>query len=212
MHAMAIPDPAACENSSHLVREKARERLLQSSRFQPLHHHRRRKGHQRSILCDRHARAARGQVRVINADAGVKAAERNLESAQAMLEEAEAKAVKTDADLVRCKALVAKENISRQQYDQAVAEAKANQAAVASASAAAVASGGGPPSKILRLHRFSRFCGYGRLKAGPCIHAHGLPPAGFASGAAVPTTTRSTRRFALRPSGVALSATGRYCP
>jgi len=79
------------------------------------------------------------RVGVINADAGVMAAERNLESAQAVLEEAEANAAKTDADLVRYKALVAKENISRQQYDQAVAEAKANRAAVASARAAALA-------------------------------------------------------------------------
>jgi membrane fusion protein (multidrug efflux system) len=76
---------------------------------------------------------------VINADAGVKGAERNLESAQAVLEEAEANAVKSDADLIRYKALVAKENISRQQYDQAVAESKANRAAVASAKAAALA-------------------------------------------------------------------------
>jgi membrane fusion protein (multidrug efflux system) len=79
------------------------------------------------------------RVGVINADAGVKGAERNLESAQAVLEEAEANAVKSDADLIRYKALVAKENISRQQYDQAVAESKANRAAVASAKAAMLA-------------------------------------------------------------------------
>jgi multidrug resistance efflux pump len=79
------------------------------------------------------------KVGVINADAGIKAAERNLESAQAALEEAEANAAKSDADLVRYKALVAKEDISRQQYDQAVAAAKANRAAVASAKAGALA-------------------------------------------------------------------------
>jgi membrane fusion protein (multidrug efflux system) len=79
------------------------------------------------------------RVGVINADAGTKAAERNLESAQAALEEAEANAAKTDADLIRYKALVAKEDISRQQYDQAVASAKANRAAVASAKAGALA-------------------------------------------------------------------------
>jgi membrane fusion protein (multidrug efflux system) len=79
------------------------------------------------------------RVGVINADAGIKAAERNLESAQAALEEAEANAAKSDADLVRYKALVAKEDISRQQYDQAVAAAKANRAAVASAKAGALA-------------------------------------------------------------------------
>jgi len=79
------------------------------------------------------------RVGVINADAGIKAAERNLESAQATLEEVEANAAKSDADLVRYKALVAKEDISRQQYDQAVAAAKANRAAVASAKAGALA-------------------------------------------------------------------------
>ena len=79
------------------------------------------------------------RVGVINSDAGIKAAERNLESAQAAMEEAEANAAKTDADLVRYKALVAKEDISRQQYDQAVAAAKANRAAVASAKAGALA-------------------------------------------------------------------------
>jgi membrane fusion protein (multidrug efflux system) len=79
------------------------------------------------------------RVGVINADAGIKAAERNLESDQATLEEAEANAAKSDADLVRYKTLVAKEDISRQQYDQAVAAAKANRAAVASAKAGAQA-------------------------------------------------------------------------
>jgi len=79
------------------------------------------------------------RVGVINADAGIKATERNLEAAQAALEEAEANATKTDADLVRYKVLVAKEDISRQQYDQAIAAAKANRAAVASAKAGAQA-------------------------------------------------------------------------
>lgn len=76
------------------------------------------------------------QAAIQNAEAGVKAAEQNLESAKAALSQAEANADKTDADLVRYSQLVAKEDISRQQYDQSVAAAKANRAAVLSAAAA----------------------------------------------------------------------------
>jgi membrane fusion protein (multidrug efflux system) len=67
------------------------------------------------------------------AEAGLKAAEQNLESTEAVLEQAEANSTKTDADLVRYEALVAKEEISRQQYVGAVAAAAVNRAAVASA-------------------------------------------------------------------------------
>jgi membrane fusion protein (multidrug efflux system) len=66
-------------------------------------------------------------------EAGLKAAEQNLESAEAVLEQAEANSTKSDADLVRYEALVAKQEISRQQYDGAVAAATANRAAVTSA-------------------------------------------------------------------------------
>src|SRR6267154_692456 len=69
---------------------------------------------------------------VANAEAGFKAAEQNLESAQAVVEQAEANAARSDADLVRYEQLVAKEDISHQQYDQAVAAAKANRSGVAS--------------------------------------------------------------------------------
>jgi membrane fusion protein (multidrug efflux system) len=71
-----------------------------------------------------------------NAEAGVKAAERNLESAKAVQLQAEVNAEKTDSDLVRASQLVAKEDISRQQYEHALAAAKANRAAVTSATAA----------------------------------------------------------------------------
>jgi membrane fusion protein (multidrug efflux system) len=71
-----------------------------------------------------------------NAEAGVQAAEQNLESAKALLLQDEANAEGTDTDLVRYAQLVAKENISRQQYDHALAAAKANRAAVVSATAA----------------------------------------------------------------------------
>src|ERR1700730_8802097 len=76
------------------------------------------------------------QTAVVNAEAGLRAAEHNHESAKALLAQAEANAAKSDADLERAKQLVAKEDISRQQFDQAVASATANRAAVASADAA----------------------------------------------------------------------------
>jgi membrane fusion protein (multidrug efflux system) len=76
------------------------------------------------------------QAAIHNAEAGVEAAEQNLESAKAVLLQAQANAEKTDADLVRYAQLVAKEDISRQQYDQASAAAKANRAGVVSAIAA----------------------------------------------------------------------------
>jgi membrane fusion protein, multidrug efflux system len=72
---------------------------------------------------------------VANAEAALKAAEQNYESAKAKLVEAQANAAKSDADLERAKQLVVKEDISRQQYDYAVAAAAANQAAVTSAQA-----------------------------------------------------------------------------
>jgi membrane fusion protein, multidrug efflux system len=76
------------------------------------------------------------QTAVVNAEAGLRAAEHNHESTEALLTQAEANAAKSDADLERAKQLVAKEVISRQQFDQAVASATANRAGVASADAA----------------------------------------------------------------------------
>jgi membrane fusion protein (multidrug efflux system) len=79
------------------------------------------------------------QAAVVNAEAGVAGAEQNLESAKAVAEQAEANAAKSDADLVRYRQLVAKEDISRQLYDQANAAAIANRAAVVSAKAEVLA-------------------------------------------------------------------------
>jgi membrane fusion protein (multidrug efflux system) len=76
------------------------------------------------------------ETEVVNAEAGVRGAEHSYESAKASLAEDEANAAKSGADLERAKQLVAKEDISRQQFDQAVASATANQAGVASADAA----------------------------------------------------------------------------
>ena len=75
------------------------------------------------------------QTAIDNAEAGVEAAEQNLESSKAILSQDEANAEKTDADLVRYAQLVGKEDISRQQYGQAFAAAKANRAAVVAATA-----------------------------------------------------------------------------
>jgi membrane fusion protein (multidrug efflux system) len=72
---------------------------------------------------------------VVNAESAVKAAEQTYESAKAALVQAEANAAKSDADLHRYSQLVAKEEISRQQYDYAVESATANRAGVTSAQA-----------------------------------------------------------------------------
>ncbi len=79
------------------------------------------------------------QADVENARAGVMAAQRQVEAAQAQLAQAQATAAKNSADLERYKQLVAKEEVSRQQYDQAVAAAQVGAAGVASARAALAA-------------------------------------------------------------------------
>jgi membrane fusion protein (multidrug efflux system) len=70
---------------------------------------------------------------VTNGEAGVSAAERNLDAARAIEQQAEANAVKTDSDLIRYQQLVAEQVISQQQFDQISASAKANRAAVVAA-------------------------------------------------------------------------------
>jgi len=67
------------------------------------------------------------------ADAGVKGAERDIESAKARLNESQANYAKVSADLKRMDLLIAKDEVSRQQYDAAVA---ANNAAKANVDAA----------------------------------------------------------------------------
>jgi membrane fusion protein (multidrug efflux system) len=67
------------------------------------------------------------------ADAGVKGAERDIESAKARLNESQANYAKVSADLKRMEMLIAKDEVSRQQYDAAVA---ANNAAKANVDAA----------------------------------------------------------------------------
>ncbi|HTW58250.1 MAG TPA: HlyD family secretion protein [Terriglobales bacterium] len=72
---------------------------------------------------------------VNNARAGIQAAKQQFEAAKAQLQEAEANNVKAQNDLGRYKQLVDKQEISEQQYDQAVASAKASTATVAAARA-----------------------------------------------------------------------------
>ncbi len=78
------------------------------------------------------------------AESGVQVAERQLNAstarvatARARLKEAEANSQKAGADLARLKQLVDKDEISRQQYDQAVAAAQSSQATVEAARAQA---------------------------------------------------------------------------
>jgi len=74
---------------------------------------------------------------VASARAGIAAARQQFDAAKAQRDEAEANNVKAQNDLVRYKQLVDKQEISQQQYDQAVAAARADAAAVASAHAMA---------------------------------------------------------------------------
>ena len=67
---------------------------------------------------------------VLSAQAGINAARQQFEAAKANLQQAEANNVKAQNDLVRYKQLVEKQEISQQQYDQAVAAAKAGSATV----------------------------------------------------------------------------------
>ena len=83
------------------------------------------------------------QANVDNAQAGVSAAERQLEGAKAQTAQAEANNAKAQSDLTRYKQLVEKQEISQQQYDQAVAAARAGAASVEAARAAAEAAGQG---------------------------------------------------------------------
>ena len=71
------------------------------------------------------------QGSVENAEAGVAMSHRQLDAANALLAEAEANNAKSQNDLARYKQLVDKQEISQQQYDQAVAGAKAGDSMVA---------------------------------------------------------------------------------
>src|SRR5579862_855045 len=71
------------------------------------------------------------------AKAGIAAARQQFEAAKSQIAEAEANNVKAQNDLVRYKQLIDKQEISQQQYDQAVASAKSAAATVQAARASA---------------------------------------------------------------------------
>jgi membrane fusion protein, multidrug efflux system len=72
---------------------------------------------------------------VASARAGIASAKQQFQAAKAQRDQAEANNVKAQNDLLRYKQLVDKQEISLQQYDQAVAAAKADAAAVDAARA-----------------------------------------------------------------------------
>src|SRR5437773_6276674 len=72
---------------------------------------------------------------VENTQAGINAAEKQLAAAHAQVDQAIANDVKAQADLKRYELLVAKQEVSRQIYDNAVAAARASTATVAAARA-----------------------------------------------------------------------------
>jgi len=74
---------------------------------------------------------------VLSAQAGIKAAKQQFAVANANLAESDANNIKAQNDLLRYKQLVEKQEISQQQYDQALATAKASAAAVEASRASA---------------------------------------------------------------------------
>jgi membrane fusion protein (multidrug efflux system) len=79
------------------------------------------------------------QAGVSNAQAGIAAAEKQLEAAQASLAQAEANDAKAQDDVSRYKPLVTRNEISQQQYSQAVNSARATHAAGTAAQASMAA-------------------------------------------------------------------------
>ena len=74
---------------------------------------------------------------VNSASAGIQVATQQFQAAKAQLQQAEANNVKAQNDLARYKQLVDKQEISQQQYDQAIAAAQASAAGVEAARATA---------------------------------------------------------------------------
>src|ERR1700730_18528014 len=90
-----------------------------------------------SVNTDSQLSAAQADVE--SARAGVSVAHQQLEAARAQLEQAIANDIKAQNDVGRYKQLVDKQEISHQQYDQAVAAARSSAAGVAAARASAAA-------------------------------------------------------------------------
>ena len=83
------------------------------------------------------SQVAAAQAGVANAKAGVAAARQQFAAARAQVVEADANNVKAQDDLVRYKQLIDKQEISQQQYDEAIAVAKGSAATLEAARAAA---------------------------------------------------------------------------
>lgn len=79
------------------------------------------------------------QAGVEGAQAGIATVQQQYAAARAQLAEAEANNARAQSDLVRYKQLVDKQEVSQQQYDQALATANASAAAVDAAKASAAA-------------------------------------------------------------------------
>ena len=77
------------------------------------------------------------QAGVASAKAGIAAARQQLDAAKSQIAEAEANNTKAQNDLLRYKQLIDKQEISQQQYDQAVASAQAAAATLQAARASA---------------------------------------------------------------------------
>jgi membrane fusion protein (multidrug efflux system) len=80
-----------------------------------------------------------GQADIVAAQAGVAAGQQEYEARLADLKQAEAQNAKAQTDAARYESLVRKDEVSRQQYDTAVAAAKSQAAAVEASKAAAEA-------------------------------------------------------------------------
>ena len=80
------------------------------------------------------------QAEILQAQAGIGAAQRDYQSDLAKLRDAEANSAKAQADLARYKLLVAKDEVSREEYDQKVAAAQSAAAMVEGARERAAAS------------------------------------------------------------------------
>ncbi len=76
------------------------------------------------------------QSDVLNAEAGISGASKQVDEAEARLVQAQANAKTANADLIRYGTLVGKKEISQQQYDQVVAAATSANATVTAAEAA----------------------------------------------------------------------------
>ena len=89
------------------------------------------------VSVDTSSQLSSTQADVESARAGIRAAKQQLEAAKAQMAAADANNVKAQDDVVRYKQLVDKQEVSQQQYDQAVAAAKADAATLEAARATA---------------------------------------------------------------------------